>query len=135
MQWMKLQRQLDPIYGVVEWADFMDSVMVLAHVPVEPRKPVPLEWIRGALDLVDTSVLWEVQAAHLMLMLLFTFARSETPLPKAHTGEGAFAADKNLTVADFKVVPAQGELAAHAGVRLKAVKQDPRMERASTRGN
>ena len=37
-------------------------------------------------------------------MLLFTFARSESPLALAFTGENAFNADKQMQVKDVKVV-------------------------------
>ena len=29
--WLKFQRQLDPIYGVVDWEDFMQGVAVRTH--------------------------------------------------------------------------------------------------------
>ena len=45
-----------------------------------------------------------VQAAVVMLMLLFTFARSESPLALAFSGENAFNADKQMQVKDVKVV-------------------------------
>eukprot|EP00964_Phaeocystis_antarctica_P101158 scaffold66659_cov72-Phaeocystis_antarctica.AAC.2 len=47
--WLKFQRQLDPIYGVVDWEDFMQGVAVRTWVPAEPRKKAELWWIRGAL--------------------------------------------------------------------------------------
>jgi hypothetical protein len=133
--WMKLQRQVDPAYGVVEWHDFMEAVAVVAHVPAEPRKAVPLDWIARALATINPAVFWEVQIGHLMLVLLFTFARSETPLPKSFTGEGALDEETHMLVRDFKIVPAQGELATHAGVRLKSTKTDQRMERPEAAGN
>jgi hypothetical protein len=68
--WMRFQRQLDPIYGIVEWSDFMGGVEVLTFVPAEPRKEVPGEWIRGAVAGADRAVFWEVQAVLLMLILL-----------------------------------------------------------------
>jgi len=39
-----------------------------------------------------------------MLVLLFTFARSESPLALAFSGENAFNADKQMQVKDVKVV-------------------------------
>ena len=133
--WCKLQRQLDPIFGVIEWADFMESVQVVAHVAAEPRKAVPIDLIRKALEKVNATVLWEVQAVHLMIVLLFSFSRSESPLPKAHSGEGVFDPHTNLMVQDVEVRPAAGTLDAHVRVRLKAIKQDPRMQRAEAAGN
>jgi hypothetical protein len=68
----------------------------------------------------------------LMLILLFTFARSESPLAKSHTGAGRFDPWKNLQVQDVKVMKVNG--AACVAVRLKAIKQDPRMQRPEARG-
>ena len=133
--WMKLQRQLDPAYGVIEWADFMSSVQVVAHVASEPRKEVPLSWVAGALSRVNRHVFWEVQAAHFMLVMLFTFARSESPVPKAFTGEGQFDPAVNWMVSDFEVRSATSDLPAHAAARMKVVKQDQLATRPSASGN
>ena len=127
--WLKFQRQLDPIYGVVDWEDFMQGVAVRTWVQAEPRKKVELWWIRGALRRVDRTSFVAVQAAVVMLMLLFTFARSESPLALAFTGENAFNADKQMQVKDLKVV--SGAVL----VRLKGIKQDPRMQRPEAAGN
>ena len=85
--------------------------------------------LREALRRVDLSKFHEVQAAHLMLVLLFTFARTETPVAKAYSGEGMFDPNKQLMVEDVQVVPG----ALH--VRLKGIKQDPRMQRPEAAGN
>ena len=130
--WMKFQRQSDPAYGVVEWQDFMDGIEVLTFVPAEPRKEVPGSWIAGAASHADRTVFWEVQAMLLQLLLLYTFSRSESPLQKSWTGEGAFDPMKNLQVRDVKVATVGGKLA--MGVRLKAIKQDPRMQRPEAQG-
>jgi hypothetical protein len=130
--WMKFQRQSDPAYGVVEWQDFMDGIEVLTFVPAEPRKEVPGSWIAGSASHASKSVFWEVQAMLLQLLLLYTFARSESPLQKSWTGEGAFDPLKNLQVRDVKVETIAGKLA--MGVRLKAIKQDPRMQRPEAQG-
>ena len=131
--WMKYQRQLDPVFGISEWDDLMAATHVVAWVQGEPRKRVPLELVRDSLRRVNTSVFWEVQAAFLMLMLLFTFARSETPCPKSFTGEGALDPEKHLLVRDVSVRRLNDR--SYVAVRLKAIKQDPRMERPSARGN
>ena len=127
--WLKFQRQLDPIYGVVDWEDFMQGVAVRTWVPAEPRKKVELWWIRDALRRVDRRSFVEVQAAVVMLVLLFTFARSESPLALAFSGENAFNGDKQMQVKDVKVV--SGAVL----VRLKGIKQDPRMQRPEAAGN
>ena len=61
-----------------------------------------------SLRTVDERVLWEVQAAVLMIVLLFTFCRSETPCPKSHTGAEAFCRTKHLQVCDVEVRAVQG---------------------------
>ena len=127
--WLKFQRQLDPVYGIVDWEEFMQAVMVRTWVPAEPRKEVELWLIRDALQRVDLRSFVEVQAAHLMLVLLFTFARSETPVAQAYSGEGEFDPTKQLMVEDLRVVP--GALQ----VRLKGIKQDLRMQRPEAAGN
>ena len=131
--WMKFQRQLDPVFGVMEWADFMAGVEVKTFVPAEPRKEVPGSWIVGACTHADRSVFWEVQAVLLQLILLYTFARSESPLAQAQTGERQFDPLKNLQVCDVQVKMVQGVRS--VGVRLKAIKQDPRMQRVEARGD
>ena len=127
--WLKFQRQLDPVYGIVDWEDFMQGVMVQTFVPSEPRKEVPLWLIRDALRQVDLNSFAEVQAAHLLLVLFFTFARSETPVALAHTGDNAFDPNKQVQVCDIRVE------AGALWVRLKGIKQDLRMQRPEAAGN
>lgn len=128
--WNKLQRQLDPVFGIAEWDDIMMSMAVVAWKASEPRRQVPLELVFESLRHVDCGVFWEVQAAVLMLVLLYTFARSESPCPASYVGEGSLDPNKHLLVRDVDVVAAPR---LHARVRLKAIKQDPRLERASAR--
>ena len=136
--WFKFQRQPDPVLGVLEWDDFMQSVQVVAWVASEPHKPVPLHVIRGALESVDFSSFWEVQAALLIVMMFFTFSRSENPLPKAFSGEGGLDLNKHLLVRDVGVrshfdTPSQVSLS-YVAMRLKSIKQDPRIERPEAAG-
>ena len=65
----------------------------------------------------------------LTLILLFTFARSETPCPKTLDG---FDKDQHLQVRDVRIdaVPQF-----RVRVRLKRIKQDQRMERPEARGD
>ena len=132
-QWLKLQHLPDPIFGVLEWDDFMQAVDVVAWVASEPRKPVPLAVIRASLEGVDLSSFVEVQAALLIVILFFTFARSESPCPKSFSGQGSFDPTKHLQVRDVEVrMSADGK--AYVAVRLKAIKQDPRIERPEASG-
>ena len=131
--WMKFQRQIDPAYGIVEWSDFMDALEVATFVAAEPRLEVPGEWIDQSCRLADTASFEQVQAVLLQLFLLYTFSRSESPLPSSHSGAGAFDPLKNLQVQDVRVTMV-GDVRC-VEVRLKAIKQDPRMERPAARGD
>ena len=98
--YMKHARQLDPVMGLVEWDDWSQAVQVVAWVQSEPRRMVPFGLVRRALEAVDVNDFQQVQAAVLMLLLLFTFARSETPCPKT---TGGFDEHQHLMVCD--VIP------------------------------
>ena len=126
---MKLSRQLDPALGVAEWDDWSEAVQVQAWVPGEPRRMVPLDLVREALRRADVSSFMEVQAAVLLLMLLFSFARSETPCPKTASGLDPL---QHLLVED--VIP-HSDPSFHVAMRLKRIKQDRRMERPEAQGN
>ena len=130
--WFKLQRQPDPVYGVLEWDDFMQSVDVVAWVQREPRKALPLPVLRRSLEAVDLGDFVQVQTALLLLVLFFTFARSETPCPKSFSGRGSFDPTKHLQVWDVEVRRVGGRPC--VAVRLKSIKQDPRMERPEAAG-
>lgn len=135
--WFKHQRQPDPVPGILEWDDFMRSVSVVAWVRSEPRKAVPLSLIRDALAIVNPGEFWEVQAALLMVMLFFTFSRSESPCPGAHSGPRAFDGNKHTQVCDVEVRSwvTQASRIPYVAWRLKSIKQDPRMERPEAAGN
>ena len=82
---------------------------------------------------MDLSSFVEVQAALLIVMLFFTFARSESPCPKSFSGQGSFDPTKHLQVVDVEI-RMSGEGKAYLAVRLKSIKQDPRMERPEASG-
>ena len=131
--WLSLQHQADPIMGVMGWADFMAAVRVLSWVPAEPRRAVPLEHLRAALESVDLNSFWEVQCAHFIVSLLFTFSRSECPCPKNFTGEESFDADFHWQVADIGVRTVNGRAA--MGYRFKGNKSDGLRMRSEARGD
>ena len=131
--WFKLNYQPDPVYGVLEWDDFMQSVSVVAWCASEPRKAVPLAVLKAALESVDMSSFEEVQSALLMVMMFFSFSRSESPCPKSFTGKGSFDPTKHLMVCDVEIRVLKG--VAYLAIRLKSIKQDPRMERPEAAGN
>jgi hypothetical protein len=126
---MKFCRQVDPVEGLFDWPDLTRAISVVAWVPSEPRRMIPLDLVEKALSTVDLNVFWEVQIAVLILVLLFTFARSETPCPKTLDG---FDEDQHLQVRDVKLGMRP---TLHHEARLKSVKQDRLMERDSVRGN
>ena len=128
--WMKLQRQVDPIFGVYGWQDFMSSIQVHTWQVNEPRKQVPVTLLRRALEAVDRRDFESVQIAVLVLILFFSFSRSETPC--AATLDG-FDLSKHMSVADLRISQWAGKNCVM--VRLKSIKQDPRMERPEASGN
>ena len=125
--------QADPVIGVLGWHDFMTSVRVLTHVPVEPRRAVPIALIYKMLAAVNLHVFWEVQFAFFLLILLFTFSRSECPCPKSFTGRDVFDETRHWQVRDVVIRLVDGVYV--LCVRFKAVKQDPRIERPEARGD
>jgi hypothetical protein len=131
--WQKLQRQADPVMGVMHWHDFMTSVRVVAHVPHEPRRAIPMGLVKAMLETVREDSFWEVQWAFIMLIFLFTFSRTECPCPKNFSGEESWDDNKHWMVRDIKVKLVQGTWA--LAVRFKAIKQDPRIERPEARGD
>ena len=138
---MKLQRQFDPAFGVVEYDDMMTSASVVTWVQSEPRTEIPLSIVREALERVDRACFWEVQAALEMSIEVATFARAESIVAGALSGERVFDIHKNLQVKDMRVFAAGSRIGTTyttrpcLGVRLKGIKKDPRMERPEAQGN
>jgi hypothetical protein len=134
LRWkMKLEHQADPVLGVMHWQEFMRSVRVKSHVPHEPRRTVPLRLILAILASIDVTVFWEVQFAFLLVVMLFTFSRSECPCPKAFTGKNAWDDTKHWMVRDIVIRCVSGVYV--LAVRFKAIKQDRRIERPEARGD
>ena len=127
---MKSKGQVDPVFGVYDWADFMMSVHVKTWTVGEPRRAVPLDLLRRALRAVNLAMFWEVQMAFFICTYLFGFSRSEHPCPKTRSG---FDPDQNAQVQDVAMKTWRGR--ACLGLRLKVIKQDPRMERPEAAGN
>ena len=134
LRWkMKLAHQADPVLGVMHWQEFMRSVRVKSHVPHEPRRTVPLRLILAILASIDVTVFWEVQFAFLLVVMLFTFSRSECPCPKAFTGKNAWDDTKHWMVRDIVIRGVSGVYV--LAVRFKSIKQDRRIERPEARGD
>jgi len=125
-QHMVLHRQADPIYGVPSWREFMSSVQVLAHTQVEPRRELPMEVIQKILEDTDDTSFVDENFAFCLVILVFTFSRSETPCPKTFNG---FDRAQHWQVKDicWRCVDAVYCLA----VRFKAIKQNPWITRRS----
>ena len=130
---MKLQHQADPVMGVQGWTDFMAAVKVLSFVPHEPRREIPVELIQAMLEAVDLTSFSEVNFALFIVILFFTFSRSECPCPKHFTGESSWDPQQHWMVRDIAIQAVSGAYA--LAVRFKAIKQDPRIERANARGD
>lgn len=131
--WHMAQRQADPVSGVRHWGEFMAAIKVLTWVPSEPRRRTPIGVIKRILRAVNRAVFWEVQFAFLLLVLLNTYSRSESPCPKTHEGREAYSSDDHFNVRDFDPCGCEG----HRGlwVRFRKIKQDPRVERPEARGD
>ena len=127
--WHVLQHQADPCFGVMHWREFMHGVAVLTAVPAEPRKMFPLEDFTEIMRSLDHASLRDANLGLLMLVLLFTFSRTECPCPKTFAG---FDLGKHWAVADFRLESQNGRWV--LWVRFKAIKQDPRKERPSVGG-
>lgn len=70
----------------------------------------------------------------LILVLLFSFSRSECPCPKSHTGRDAFDPEVHWRTEDFDITfPVEGRRAMK--VRFRSVKQDQRVERPEASGD
>ena len=128
--WVKSLGQVDPIFGIVDWHDFMMSVSVRTWSVGEPRRAIPLDLVRAALKNIDLSVFWEVQMGLFICLYLFGFSRSEHPCPKTYA---SFDENQNAMVKDIKVMTWREQTC--VALRLKVIKQDPRMERPEAAGN
>ena len=97
-----------------------------------PRKATPIDVIERIIDNADASSFLDVQLVVLLLVLLYTFSRSECPLPKSHTGEDPFDPEYHFGVADLDL--AWDDALQFLKVRFRKIKQDPRVERAEAQG-
>jgi hypothetical protein len=131
--WMQSQHQDDPIMNLHQWDTFMKSIKVMTWAPGEPRQRCPVEVVEKILDAIDLHSFWEVQLAFIILVLLFTFSRTECPCPKVFEGRDSYDAEEHFNVCDFDVAHVGGRRALR--VRFRKIKQDPRVERAEARGD
>ena len=134
-EWMKLQHQDDPRHGVRGWDNFMKSVKVLTFQQGKPHDRFPVELLAKMLTVVDKTVFAEVQSAFLWLLLLYTFSRSESPLPKNASGRESWSVDEHIAWGDVKLVRDGATGRRMLKVRFKKTKTDPRVERPEAAGD
>ena len=130
-----LQHQPDPVFGVMHWREFMGGVAVLTAVAGEPREMVPLEVLTRVLDLLwsrDDFV--SIQLGLILLILFFTFSRTECPCPKTWEGLQNFDLKQHWTVNDFRLELLRSSVSWVLWARFKGIKQDKRIERPSAKG-
>ena len=133
--WMQLQHQADPRVGVPEWRTFMAAAKVLTFVPAKPHDRCPVERLELILHDLDSSKFEDVQLATLLLMMFYTFARSETPLSKNRSGRDCFDPKEDLTWGDVRLRRDQATgWEQVTEVRFKKTKTDQRVERPEARG-
>ena len=125
--WQKLQHQADPVFGIMEWQEYLDSLEVLTSSTGEPRRRLTVEALKDCLEACDESSFADVQYALFILILYFTFSRTECPCPKTWTGKQQFDPDQHWQVKDIQVVNRDGAMV--LGVRFKRTKADARIER------
>ena len=133
--WMTLQHQADPRIAVPEWRVFMAATKVLTFVPAKPHDRWRVENLEKVLRILDPAKFADVQLAVLLLILFYTFARTETPLSKTRQGRDCFDPEEDLAWGDVRLRrdrSTRQELVTE--VRFKKVKTDQRMERADARG-
>jgi hypothetical protein len=101
--WMQSQMVVDPLMGVLFWASLMQAIKVLL-VPGEPRRAVPHETIEAIIDLVEARYLHDLFAVFLILVLYYSFSRTECACPKTYTGRECFDEDVHWGVREHSTV-------------------------------
>ena len=132
--WMQSQMVVDPLMGVLFWSTFMQAVKVLTWVPGEPRRAVPHAVVEAIIDMVEARYLHDffaVQMVFLILVLYYSFSRTECPCPKSFTGRECYDKDDHWNVCDFDIRVTAGVRAMWC--RFRKIKQDPRQERPAAR--
>ena len=132
--WMQSQMVVDPIMGVLFWPNFMQAIKVLTWVPGEPRRAVPHAVVEAIIDMVEARYLHDffaVQMVFLILVLYYSFSRTECPCPKSYSGRECYDKDVHWNVCDFDIRIVAGVRALF--VRFRVIKQDQRQERPAAR--
>ena len=104
--WMQSQMVVDPLMGVLFWTQFMQAIKVLTWVPGEPRRAVPHAVVEAIIDMVEARYLHDffaVQMVFLILVLYYSFSRTECPCPKSFAGRECYDKDVHWNVCDFDI--------------------------------
>ena len=134
-EWMKLQHQDDPRTGVRGWDNFMKSVKVLTFKQGKPHDRFPIGLLHKMLRAIDKSSFAEVQLGFLLLLLLFTFSRSESPLSKSKEGRECWDIAEHFAWCDIRLVRDRTTGKRVMQVRFKKTKPDQRVERPEAAGD
>ena len=92
--------------GVLFWPNFMQAIKVLTWVPGEPRRAVPHAVVEAIIDMVEARYLHDffaVQMVFLILVLYYSFSRTECPCPKSYSGRECYDKDVHWNVCDFDI--------------------------------
>ena len=131
--WMRLQHQADPALGVMGYDDLMASVKVLTWTAGEPRRQLSISVLKRIIDNTDRASFMAVQLVFLLLLMTYTFQRSECPLPKSWEGRERYHADVHMRAEDVDTMVIDGQAAFRC--RLRVIKQNPRAERPEAHGD
>ena len=130
---MRLQHQADPALGVMGYDDLMASVKVLTWTAGEPRRQLSISVLKRIIDNTDRTSFMGVQLIFLLLLMTYTFQRSECPLPKTWEGRERYHKDVHMRAEDVDTMVIDGKAAFKC--RLRVIKQDPRAERPEADGD
>ena len=119
----------NPLDGVADWSRFMCALMVQTWVDtkVESHVMVPFPVLLHTLLAINQQSRREVALALMMLIMLFTMCRSQTPLPKT---KSTFDATMHFRRKDFQTrASSHGE---YLRVAMGIVKNSTKKERANS---
>ena len=118
----------DPLDGVADWSTFMHALMVQTWVDtkVESHRMVPFKIFLDTMLALNQSSRADVALGLMMLIMLFTMCRSQTPLPKAKNG---FDPSMHFRRKDVKTMLVNGVTI--VVVAMGIVKNSTRKERAN----
>ena len=117
----------NPLDNVVDWARFMSALEVQSWVDssVEPREMVPFLTMVRALKHLDRNDFESLALGVILLMMYYTMSRSETPVPKARTGQNGFNPNQHIRRCDVRLLEDK-----YVEWGFGSIKQDKRSKRA-----